>query len=157
MHKIKYLKYQGGEQKMLALISFILVSVGCINWFTIGILQFDFVAGIFGSQSNIFSRLIYTLVGIASIIMIINFVTNKGKFVVSFKKSNSEYEEFNEKQDGKNTARKRALATESSEDFTVGKELASKIDNHYKNKDDCECGKDCDCNKEHEDKNNKSK
>ena len=77
---------------MLSLISFILVSIGCINWFTIGILQFDFVAGIFGSQSNIFSRLIYTLVGIASIIMIVNFVTNKGKFVVSFKKADKEYE-----------------------------------------------------------------
>ena len=114
---------------MLSLISFILVSIGCINWFTIGILQFDFVAGIFGSQSNIFSRLIYTLVGIASIIMIANFVTNKGKFVVSFKKADKEYEEFKEMKDNKKTTNKRALATESSEDFSISNSLADKLNN----------------------------
>ena len=112
---------------MLSLISFILVSIGCINWFTIGILQFDFVAGIFGSQSNIFSRLIYTLVGIASIIVIANFITNKGKFVVSFKKANKEYEEFKDAKEEKSNSRKRALATERSEDFTIHKSLADKI------------------------------
>ena len=114
---------------MLSLISFILVSIGCINWFTIGILQFDFVAGIFGSQSNIFSRLIYTLVGIASIIMIANFVTNKGKFVVSFKKADKEYEEFKEMKNNKKTTNKRALATESSEDFSISNSLADKLNN----------------------------
>ncbi len=118
---------------MLSLISFILVSVGCINWFTIGILQFDFVAGIFGSQSNIFSRLIYTLVGIASIIVIANFITNKGKFVVSFKKANKEYEEFKETKEEKTNSKKTALATESSEDFTINKSLADKLqkNNYY--------------------------
>ena len=58
---------------MLSFVSFILMCVGCLNWFSIGILQYDFVAGIFGSQSNIFSRLIYTLVGVASIIVVANF------------------------------------------------------------------------------------
>lgn len=111
---------------MLSLISFILVSIGCINWFTIGILQFDFVAGIFGSQSNIFSRLIYTLVGIASIIVIANFITNKGKFVVSFKKANKEYEEFKEMKEEKRPGTRRAMATESAEDFS----LANKLENH---------------------------
>ena len=115
---------------MLSLISFILVSIGCINWFTIGILQFDFVAGIFGSQSNIFSRLIYTLVGIASIIMIVNFVTNKGKFVVSFKKADKEYEEFKEMKDSKKTTNRRAMATESSEDFSISNSLADKLNNN---------------------------
>ena len=115
---------------MLSLISFILVSIGCINWFTIGILQFDFVAGIFGSQSNIFSRLIYTLVGIASIIMIVNFVTNKGKFIVSFKKADKEYEEFKEMKDSKKTTNRRAMATESSEDFSISNSLADKLNNN---------------------------
>ena len=114
---------------MLSLISFILVSIGCINWFTIGILQFDFVAGIFGSQSNIFSRLIYTLVGIASIIMIVNFVTNKGKFVISLKKADKEYEEFKEMKDSKKTTNRRAMATESSEDFSISNSLADKLNN----------------------------
>lgn len=119
---------------MLSLISFILVCIGSINWFCIGILQYDFVAGIFGSQSNIFSRLIYTLVGIASIIVIANFVTNKGRFVVSFKKANEEYEEYKEeKQEEK---RRKVLATESAEDNYIEKD----------NNEDKQCEKhNCDC------------
>jgi len=118
---------------MLSLISFILVCIGSINWFCIGVLQFDFVAGLFGSQSNLFSRLIYTLVGIASIIVIANFVTNKGKFVVSFKKASKEYKTFQEE---KQHEKRHALATESSEDFSINKAL----DNSYEH--NCECGKD---------------
>lgn len=151
---------------MLALISFILVCVGCINWFCIGILQFDFVAGIFGSQSNIFSRLIYTLVGIASIIMVANFVTNKGKFVVSFKKANKEFEDM--KEERREEKRRKALATESAEDFSLAKALKkenenknsynteSAKENDFQDKKECscECGKDCDCNKN---SNNKKK
>lgn len=138
---------------MLSLISFILVCIGCINWFSIGILQFDFVAGIFGSQSNIFSRLIYTLVGIASIIVIINFITNKAKFVVSFKKSDKEFDELKERQNDKKTERKKALATESSEDFTINKSL----NNSYKTEadEDDYLDKDCDCSKNKSDYNNK--
>lgn len=138
---------------MLSLISFILVCIGCINWFSIGILQFDFVAGIFGSQSNIFSRLIYTLVGIASIIVIINFIANKAKFVVSFKKSDKEFDELKERQNEKKTERKKALATESSEDFTINKSL----NNSYKTEadEDDYLDKDCDCNKNKSDYNNK--
>jgi len=106
---------------MLAFISFLLVCVGCINWFCIGILQFDFVAGIFGSQSNIFSRLIYTLVGIASIVVIVNFIANKGKFIVSFKKAEKEYGEMKAEKKAEN--RRKALAAESSEDFSLSKKL----------------------------------
>jgi uncharacterized membrane protein YuzA (DUF378 family) len=96
---------------MISLISFILVCIGSINWFFIGILQYDFVAGIFGSQSNIFSRLIYTLVGIASLVVIGNMLKNKGKFVVSFKKANNEYADYMEDKKSR-----KALATESDED-----------------------------------------
>ena len=134
---------------MLALISFILVCIGCVNWFCIGILQFDFVAGIFGSQSNIFSRLIYTLVGIAAIIMIVNFITNKGKFVVSFKKADKEFEEMKEE---KRAEKRRALATESAEEFSLSKALKKETENQRSSKNyniesaedyskkDCDCG-----------------
>lgn len=94
---------------MLSFISFILVIIGSLNWFSIGILQYDFVAGIFGSQSNIFSRLIYTIVGIASIVMIVNMVKNKGKFVVSFKKASNEYNNYMEEKREEN--REKALAS----------------------------------------------
>ncbi|MBE5757849.1 MAG: DUF378 domain-containing protein [Clostridiales bacterium] len=110
---------------MLSFISFLLVCLGSLNWFSIGILQYDFVAGIFGSQSNIFSRLIYTLVGVASIIVISNLVANKGKFVVSFKKANKEYTEFMDSKDEKELAR---LKAESSKD--------NKIENAENSNDD---------------------
>jgi len=138
---------------MLSLISFILVSIGCINWFTIGILQFDFVAGIFGSQSNIFSRLIYTLVGIAAIVMIINFATNKGKFIVSFKKADKEFDEYKEMKEEKRASHKRAMATESSDDLSLSDKIKK---NNYNTEADDDmshtdsednCGKTGNCNK----------
>lgn len=106
---------------MLSFISFILVSVGCLNWFSIGILQYDFVAGIFGSQSNIFSRIIYTLVGLASIVMIVNMIKNKGNFRISMKDENGEYENYMEEKKESNAPRKRRLATatEASEDYSL--------------------------------------
>lgn len=108
---------------MLSFVSFILMCVGCLNWFSIGILQYDFVAGIFGSQSNIFSRLIYTLVGVASIIVVANFITNKGTFRVSFKKADKEYNEFKREKEAEK--RRTAMATESAEDFSLAKKLKS--------------------------------
>ena len=98
---------------MLSFISFILVCVGSLNWFSIGILQYDFVAGIFGSQSNVFSRLIYALVGVASIVVIANMIKNKGRFVVSFKKANKEYAEYMSEKHEKDLA---MLKAESSKD-----------------------------------------
>ena len=49
------------------IISFILVVVGALNWLCVGFFQYDFVAGIFGSQASILSRIIYIAVGLASI------------------------------------------------------------------------------------------
>ena len=120
---------------MLAFISFLLVCVGSINWFCIGILQFDFVAGIFGSQSNVFSRLIYTLVGVASVIVIANFIMNKGKFIVSFKKANKEFSEIKEEKKEENR-RKALAAAESAEEFSLARKL--KEQNHTNNTESAE-------------------
>ena len=70
---------------MLSLIAFILAIVGSINWFCIGLLQFDFVAGLFGSQSSIFSRIIYVAVGLSAFILLFNLIKNKGKITFDFK------------------------------------------------------------------------
>ena len=112
---------------MLSFVSFVLVCIGAFNWFTIGLLQYDFVAGLFGSQANVFSRLVYALVGIASIIVIINTIKNRGKFVVSFNKANKEYEDYKEE---KETSKRERLATsmESAEDFYKTKDES----NNYK-------------------------
>lgn len=73
---------------MIALISLILVLVGCANWLTIGLLQFDFVAGLFGSQANIFSRIVYVIIGVSAVIVCINLIKNKGKLTFNLKKLN---------------------------------------------------------------------
>ena len=48
-------------------IALILTIVGAINWGLIGLAKFDLVAWIFGGQTAIFSRIIYTLVGLAGL------------------------------------------------------------------------------------------
>ena len=45
-------------------IALILVIIGAVNWGTIGLFQFDIVAWIFGGQSAIISRIVYTLVAL---------------------------------------------------------------------------------------------
>ncbi len=106
-------------KNMLSFISFLLVIIGAFNWFTIGLLQYDFVAGLFGSQANVFSRLIYALVGIASIVVIFNMIKNKGRFIVSFRKANDEYEEYKEEKREKEAIKNARLSSsyESAEDF----------------------------------------
>lgn len=52
---------------MLDRISLILVVIGAINWGAIGLFQFDLVAWLFGGQSAIISRIVYTVVALAGI------------------------------------------------------------------------------------------
>ena len=49
---------------MLALI---LSIIGSINWGLVGIFKFDLVAWIFGGQTAVVSRIIYTIVGLAGL------------------------------------------------------------------------------------------
>ena len=52
---------------MLDRIALILVIVGALNWGGIGIFEFDAVAWLFGGQTAILARVIYTLVAIAGV------------------------------------------------------------------------------------------
>ena len=45
----------------------VIVIIGAINWLLIGLFGFDLVAAIFGGQTAILSRIIYTIVGIAGL------------------------------------------------------------------------------------------
>jgi len=49
------------------IVSLILVVIGALNWLLIGLFQFDLVAAIFGGQSSVWARIIYSLVGLAGI------------------------------------------------------------------------------------------
>ena len=48
-------------------IILILMIVGGLNWGLVGIFQFDLVAWLFGGQGSLFSRLVYTVVGLAGL------------------------------------------------------------------------------------------
>ena len=52
---------------MLDRICLILVIIGGLNWGSIGLFQFDIVAWLFGGQGAILSRIVYTLVALASV------------------------------------------------------------------------------------------
>ena len=63
----------------MRIFAFILTCLGGLNWLMIGALQYDFVAGIFGTQANVFSRIIYFLIGIASIYILAVTIFSKGR------------------------------------------------------------------------------
>lgn len=108
---------------MVTLISLIIVSVGIANWFTIGALQYDFIAGLFGSQANIFSRIVYVLVGIAGIFLAYSIIKNKGR--LSLKNStDKKLFEFN---------KPATVNTESSHDNSLDYDTESSYDNSIKN------------------------
>lgn len=52
-------------------IALLLVIIGALNWLLVGIFGFDLVSAIFGGdatrESSVFSRIIYTLVGLSGI------------------------------------------------------------------------------------------
>ncbi len=67
---------------MLTIIAFLLTIIGCLNWFLIGVLQYDFVAGIFGYQGSILSRIIYVIIGLASFFLVFKVIKGKGTVAV---------------------------------------------------------------------------
>lgn len=63
---------------MFNLIAFVITQIGAINWLCIGVFQFDFIAGIFGSQAHFVSRFIYTIIGLCCVYMLILLAVKKG-------------------------------------------------------------------------------
>ena len=52
---------------MLDRIALILTIIGALNWGSIGLFKFDIVGWIFGGQSAVISRIIFTIVAVAGI------------------------------------------------------------------------------------------
>lgn len=52
---------------MMDRIALILLVIGGLNWGSIGLFRFDIVSWIFGGQTAIVSRIIYTVVGLCAI------------------------------------------------------------------------------------------
>lgn len=51
-------------------LALLLVIIGALNWLLVGVMQFDLVASIFGGPTALISRIIYTIVGLAGIILL---------------------------------------------------------------------------------------
>ncbi len=84
---------------MFRLFAFILTCLGGLNWLMIGALQYDFIAGIFGTQANVFSRIVYVLIGVASMYILVVTIFSKGRLkLFGYKKKKEkkkdEIEEF---------------------------------------------------------------
>lgn len=45
----------------------ILVIIGALNWLFIGLFKFDMIAAIFGGQTTVLSRIVYSFIGIAGL------------------------------------------------------------------------------------------
>lgn len=60
--------------KATTIVSFILVIIGALNWLLIGLFSFNLVGAVFGAMSVV-SRIIYALVGVASLWVIFYLVT----------------------------------------------------------------------------------
>lgn len=58
------------RRNTLLWITLALVLIGGLNWGLIGLLHFDLVAAVLGKMT-FFSRLVYTLVGLAAIVEIV--------------------------------------------------------------------------------------
>jgi uncharacterized membrane protein YuzA (DUF378 family) len=55
--------------KPLHWIALVLVIVGAVNWGLVGLFQFDLVAALFGGQAGPVSRVVYSLVGVAGVVV----------------------------------------------------------------------------------------
>jgi uncharacterized protein len=53
--------------KALNVVSLVLIVVGALNWGLWGAFQLDLVAALFGGNTSVLSRTVYTLVGIAGL------------------------------------------------------------------------------------------
>lgn len=54
--------------KTIRVIAFILIILGAINWGLVGLLQIDALAALMDGPTSTFSRIVYSLIGIAGLI-----------------------------------------------------------------------------------------
>lgn len=79
---------------MINLVVILIMIISGLNWASIGFLQYDFIAGFFGTQASIFSRLIYIIIGIATLYFIFMCFKYKGRIRLIDRKKNSQVEPY---------------------------------------------------------------
>jgi len=55
---------------MVDRVAWWLVLIGALNWLLVGLFQWDVVAWLFGGSDVLWSRVVYTLVGIAGVYLL---------------------------------------------------------------------------------------
>lgn len=80
---------------MTNLLVILILIIGGLNWASIGFLQYDYIAGFFGTQASIFSRLIYICIGIATLYFIFMIFKYKGSVKIFDRKSRNEKKSSN--------------------------------------------------------------
>ena len=123
---------------MFNLIAFLITIFGGINWFCIGLFQFDIIAGIFGSQAHFVSRFLYCIIGICAIYSLIALFIKKGRVYDPnklTKKQNDEPDDSDkeegkkkdkEEKDNSNTGNKNSKKSENSSHNDENKQNTSK-------------------------------
>lgn len=65
------------KETLMDILALILIIVGAINWGSIGLFGFDIVGAVFGGQLSVFSRIIFTIVGLGGLWAITFFFRDK--------------------------------------------------------------------------------
>ena len=66
--------------KIMDTLALIISIVGCLNWGLVGIFRFDLVAWLFGGSGSLFSRIVYTVVGLAGL-WCVSFLLRRNRIV----------------------------------------------------------------------------
>jgi uncharacterized membrane protein YuzA (DUF378 family) len=71
--------------KKIDLIAVVLVLVGALNWGLVAIAEFDLVATVFGmefGETNVASRIVYGLVGLAGVYGVVSLVSGRSAVAI---------------------------------------------------------------------------
>ena len=71
--------------KKIDLLAAVLVLVGALNWGLVAIAEFDLVATVFGMQfgeTNVASRIVYGLVGLAGVYGVVSLVSRRSTVAI---------------------------------------------------------------------------
>lgn len=66
--------------RIIQRIALVVAIIGCINWLTIGLFDFNIVGFLFDDISVVISRIIYSLVGLCGLICISFFFIDHNDF-----------------------------------------------------------------------------
>ncbi len=129
---------------MLTILAFLITLIGSVNWLMIGLLQYDFIAGIFGYQASILSRIVYIIIGAASFVLVFKLFKGKGTINVLSKRNKEDVAEKIRKIGRKQDYEQGAYSNyniESAEDFSRDNfdnesEGRGLFDQHFDNRGD---------------------